>query len=102
MTTTTTTPAVATRTDPTFRRGRHLALAVIGLSHGPLTGETAGVLLAATSSPTWSAELSTANAAVALCFAAFVAWLAFAVFDTHAEVTILPRRWRDLGGLLAV
>jgi len=49
----------------------------------------------------WTAELSTLNQFALLGFCAFVAWLAFAVFDTHSGVTILPRRWRDIGVPLA-
>lgn len=88
---------VVTKTEPTFRRGRHLALAVAGLAHGPLTRETGAILLSLTHSVSWSAELSTLNATVNLCFAALVAWLAFVVFDTNSGITILPKRWRDVG-----
>ncbi|MFO7566744.1 MAG: type II CAAX endopeptidase family protein [Enhygromyxa sp.] len=36
-----------------------------------------------------------------LAYAAFVAWLAFAVFDTDDTISVLPRRWRELGLLFA-
>ncbi len=50
----------------------------------------------------WTAELSTLNQFALLGFCAFVAWLAFAVFDTNAGVTIFPERWRDIGVPLAL
>lgn len=93
--------AVATETEPAFERGRHLAFAIIALAHAPLVGATAPVVLRITSSQAWSAELATLNVALQLCFVAFVAWLAFAVFDTRAGVTVWPKRWRDIGWPLA-
>jgi len=74
--------------------------AVVGLAHAPLVNYTPAAVLMVTGSPIWSPQVATANAALVLCFAAFVAWLAFTVFDTHAGVTILPRRWR-IGAPLA-
>jgi membrane protease YdiL (CAAX protease family) len=90
-------PGVATKTEQTFRRGRHLFFAAVALAHGPLTNITPVVVLSMVHANVWTTEISTINHLLQLCFAAFVAWLAFAVFDTHAEVTILPKRWRDLG-----
>lgn len=101
----TTTPVVvvrvATKTEPTFRRGRHLALSVVGLVHAPLVKETGLFALWITGAQGWSAELAAVDAMIALCFTAFVAWFAFAVFDTHAGITIWPKRWRDIGAPLA-
>ena len=88
-------PVAATKTEPTFKRGRHLALAIIGLAHAPLTRATGPVVLSTMG--TWGAAASTVNRLIHLCFAAFVAWLAFAVFHTGAEVYVRPRRWRNLG-----
>lgn len=90
-----------TKTEQPFQRGRHLALALLGLAHAPVSGITGAALVWATSTRYWSAELATANAMLWLCLAAFVGWLAFAVFDTNAGVTIWPKRWRDIGVLLA-
>jgi membrane protease YdiL (CAAX protease family) len=82
-------------TDPAFNRRLHLTLAVVALGHGPIGVWTIDVL------PTLgvfvSPEASTIIRLVHLCFAAFVAWLAFAVFDTNAGITVLPKRWCDVG-----
>jgi membrane protease YdiL (CAAX protease family) len=90
-----------TRTEPTFLRGRHLGFAVMGLAHAPMVGATWPIVMRVTNSRTWSAELAALNVSTQLCFAAFVAWLAFAMFDTNAGVTIWPKRWRDIGWPLA-
>ncbi|MFO7565901.1 MAG: type II CAAX endopeptidase family protein [Enhygromyxa sp.] len=92
---------MATETEPIFQRGRHLALAVIGLAHALLVGSSWTVVLWATNAQVWSAQQGTINSLIQLCFAALVAWFAFTVFDTHAGVTIWPKRWRDIGWPLA-
>jgi membrane protease YdiL (CAAX protease family) len=97
----TTKARMATKTEPTFRRGRHLFFAMIGLAHGPIVAGTGVATLWLTNATTWSAELMALAAMMQLSFAALVAWLAFSVFDTHSGVTILPKRWRDLGAELA-
>jgi len=91
----------ATKTEPTFRRGWHLLFAIIGLAHGPVTTATGAAVLWLTGARAWSAELVALEALAQLGFAAIVAWLAFSLFDTHAGVTVLPKRWRDIGGMLA-
>jgi membrane protease YdiL (CAAX protease family) len=50
----------------------------------------------------WSVELELISRLVPLCFAAFVAWLAFDRFDTCSGVTVLPTRWADIGVLALV
>ena len=86
----------ATKTEPFLRR-RHLALALASLAHAPMTTVSASAVMAWIGARAWSAEVATLDAVSLLVFPAFVAWLAFDVLDTHAEVTLLPRRWRDLG-----
>lgn len=87
--------AAATKTEPPIHRARQLAFAIVGLAHAPLTGVSGPALYALAG--TWGPALATANYFVHLCFAAFVAWLAFAVFPSGADVSVGPRRWRNLG-----
>ncbi len=86
----------ATKTEP-FLRHRHLGLALVGLGHAPLTTVSATAVMALTGARAWSAELAALDALVLMGFAGVVAWLALRAFDTHAGVSILPKRWRDLG-----
>lgn len=91
------TRAVAvTKTDPTFSRGRQLAFAIIGLAHAPLTW-TGLHFMALLGAQTWSAEIAATHELMLFSFTAFVAWLAFAVFKTGADVHVGPRRWEALG-----
>jgi membrane protease YdiL (CAAX protease family) len=93
---------VATKTEPRpFQRGRHLALGLVALAHAPLVAATPSAVVRVTNAQTWSAELATVNAAIPLCFVAFIAWLTFVVVDTNAAVTVWPKRWRDIGWRLA-
>ena len=90
-----------TKIEPTFARGRHLLLAVVGLAHAPLIMTVGRVVLPSMGASAWSAEAVVVCDLVGLCYAAFVAWLAFAVFDTNAGVAVLPRRWLALGAVFA-
>lgn len=94
--------AVETKTEPTFQRGRHLAFALVGLAHAPLTSLSSFAVFPLVHASAWTPQVATIDCLVHLCFAAFVAWLAFAVFDTHAGVTIMPARWTAIGASLAV
>jgi uncharacterized protein len=89
----------ATQSEPTFERRRHLLFAALALAHGPLTREIGPAILWLVGARVWSAELVAAEAMSQLGFAALVAWLAFWAFDTGSGVTLLPRRWRDAGGM---
>jgi membrane protease YdiL (CAAX protease family) len=93
-------PVAATKTEPTFQRGRHLAMAIVGLVHAPLTRVTGPFVLSMMG--TWGAVASTINRLIHLCFAALVAWLAIAVLRTEPGVCVGPRRWRSLGGIFAL
>lgn len=90
-----------TTTEPVFDRARHLVFAVLALAHGPLL-PLIGVGVGALPIASDPAIVVVIEAMVQLCFAAFVAWLAFVVFDTHAGITVWPRRWRDLGSEVPV
>ncbi|MFO7564712.1 MAG: type II CAAX endopeptidase family protein [Enhygromyxa sp.] len=83
--------------EPSFLRARHLLFALLGLFHGPLAMHLDGLLPLIVAYP-GAAEFDTIARLASLCFAAFVAWLAFAVFETDSDITILPRRWRDAVG----
>jgi membrane protease YdiL (CAAX protease family) len=78
-----------------FRRGPHLAIAVVSLAYAPL------VIWAMVEARRLFAEQSGVPASyaigslVGMCFAASCAWLAFAVLDTRAEVTLAPSGWRS-------
>lgn len=92
----------ATKTEPSFARGRHLLFAVAGLAHAPLIMGVGRVVLPSMGARAWSAEAVVVCDLIALCYAAFVAWIAFVVFDTNAGVAAWPRRWRALGAVFAV
>jgi membrane protease YdiL (CAAX protease family) len=96
----TVTTAVVTN-DLAFKRRRHLLFATIGLVHGPVVTNLGAIVVWLGATGT-SVEIAAIESLAQLCFAAFVAWLAFAVFDTNAGVTIWPKRWSDIGWQLAV
>lgn len=81
---------------PPFNRRLHLGLALVALLHGPILAR-ASVALPSIMGTAIGPEFSAVVHLMHLCLAAFVAWLAFAVFDTRSGVTIWPNRWRDLG-----
>jgi membrane protease YdiL (CAAX protease family) len=84
----------ATKTESVFQRGRHLAFAIVGLAHVPVFWVALWVVpLIVTREP----EAIALTRLVELCFAAFVGWLAYAVCNTNAEVSVAPRCWRKLG-----
>lgn len=86
-------------TDSDFRRARHLLLACVGLLHAPLTMRMWEVLHPIVGTHPWDARVDALANLIPLCFAAAIAWLAFTGFDTKSGVSVLPRRWVDLGGL---
>lgn len=92
----------AASTEPTFDRARHLLFACIGLLHGPLVMHAGELLALFVSTFPWTLELHTLTIVIPLCFVALVAWLAFAVFPTNSGVTVVPRRWADVGLLVIV
>jgi membrane protease YdiL (CAAX protease family) len=83
--------------EPTFQRGRHLAFAIVGLTHAFVVRSGWVAVSWATNAQVWTAQRGTIEALIHLSFAALVAWFAFTMFDTHAGVTIWPKRWRDIG-----
>jgi membrane protease YdiL (CAAX protease family) len=87
---------------PTFSRRKHLLFALVALLHAPLAMRVGDVLSLVVGAYPGSAEFDTIARLIHLCFAALVAWLAFAVFDTRSGVTILPQRWRDAAGPVVV
>lgn len=89
----------ATKTNPAFERGQHLVFAIVGLAHAPVFWAALWVVPIVV---TGRAELIAVSRLVELCFAAFLAWLAFAVCNTNAEVHVAPRCWRKLGAIFAL
>jgi membrane protease YdiL (CAAX protease family) len=81
---------------PDFARRRHLVFALLALLHAPMAMAT-GIVPRLVSTHPWTAQLDTLDRLIPLVFVAAIAWLAFEVFDTRAEVTVLPRRWADVG-----
>jgi membrane protease YdiL (CAAX protease family) len=49
----------------------------------------------------WTPQALAIMDTASLAYAAFVAWLAFVVLDTDDSVSVLPRRWGELGLLFA-
>lgn len=83
-------------TPSTFARGRHLGFTALALLHAPLATTT--VLLAAlVPIHPWTPQVEALDRLLPLVFVTAVAWLALDRFDTGSGVTLLPRRWADVG-----
>lgn len=94
------TPEIQHTTSPVFDAKRHLVFACVGLVHAPLAVNAWSLVTSFLSSGyPWSVELELIGRLVPLCFAAFIAWLAFDRFDTGSGVTLFPARWADVGAL---
>ncbi len=82
---------------PDFQRTRHLLFALLALLHGPLIMKMWEWMPVLVPRYPWTAQTETIETLVPLCFVAVLAWLAFAQFDTGSSVTVIPRRWSDVG-----
>jgi membrane protease YdiL (CAAX protease family) len=86
---------------PVFHAQRHLVFACVALLHAPLSANAWSLVESFLSlGHPWSVELELVSRLLPLCFAVFVAWLAFDRFDTGSGVTMLPTRWVDVGALV--
>ncbi len=85
-----------------FKRDKHLGFACVGLLEAPLAIAIWDLLPIVVDAYPWTPEYDLLARLIPLCFAAFVAWLAFDRFDTGSAVTVLPCRWRDVGILVVV
>lgn len=87
-------------TSPVYHAKRHLVFACIALLEAPLAIHAWSLVESFLSwGHPWSVELELISRLVPLCFAAFIAWLAFDRLDTGSDVTLFPTRWADLGAL---
>jgi membrane protease YdiL (CAAX protease family) len=97
------TPEIEHTTSPVYHAKRHLVFACVALVHAPLAINAWSLVESFLSSGhTWSVQLELISRLVPLCFAAFVAWLAFDRFDTGSGVTLFPTRWADIGALALI
>jgi membrane protease YdiL (CAAX protease family) len=87
-------------TSPPYHAKRHFVFACVALLQAPLAINAWSLVewFLPAGYP-WSIELVLISRLLPLCFAAFVAWLAFDRFDTGSGVTLLPARWADIGVL---
>lgn len=84
-----------------FDRAKHLGFACVGLLEAPLAVAVWDLLPLVHVQP-GTPQYDVLARLILVCFAAFVAWLAFDRFDTGSGVTVLPRRWADVGVLVLV
>jgi membrane protease YdiL (CAAX protease family) len=88
---------------PAYHAKRHFVLACVALLHAPLSANAWSLVESfLPSGYPWSVELELISRLLPLCFALFIAWLAFDRFDTGSGVTMLPTRWADVGALVLV
>jgi membrane protease YdiL (CAAX protease family) len=88
---------------PEYHAKRHLVFACVALLHAPLAVNAWSLVESFLSSGyPWSVELELISRLVPLCFAAFIAWLAFDRFNTGSGVTLFPTRWADIGALALI
>jgi membrane protease YdiL (CAAX protease family) len=87
-------------TSPVYHAKWHLVFAGVALLQAPLAANAWSLVESfLPSGHPWSIELELISRMLPLCFAAFIAWLAFDRFDTGSGVTLLPTRWADVGAL---
>lgn len=97
------TPEIEHPTSSGFQAKRHLVFACAALLQAPLAVNAWAVVESLLSSGhPWSVELELISRLLPLCFATFMAWLAFDRFDAHSGVTLLPTRWADIGALALI
>jgi membrane protease YdiL (CAAX protease family) len=97
------TPEIEHTTSPVYHAKRHLVFACVALLEAPLAVNAWSLVESFLSSGyPWSVELELISRLVPLCFAAFIAWLAFDRFDTGSGVTLFPTRWADIGALALI
>jgi membrane protease YdiL (CAAX protease family) len=88
---------------PPYHAKRHIVFACVALVHAPLAVNAWSLVESSLSGGyPWSVELEFISRLVPLCFATFIAWLAFDRFNTGSGVTLFPACWTDIGALALI